>query len=283
MTKVVVHNNNKIHTLLCGKQQLIGSALEHHRLASQVQKGKIRDYASYPFPAPLEPAKSAPVTESFPERTPEPPSKSVSKIKESEAAIQQIDSYLKVYESNQHRKAMILHHDLEENYLQPMNRRLTKKMTGRQYEDFVKRKHRAISAFDTQSKTKGVFPNSLPEIPRILMHTGDLTDPVSKYRRNAEREEQLEEVIARSTGEYRAPPVLPDRNTMNVKEWRLLAETRFYTDASGVSAKGKRIFPAKNKSLVEGQIDQFKEVPESVVRDRPMPPAAIDHIRFGEA
>ena len=282
MSEIVVHNNDKIHTLLCGKQQQIGPVPKHRRSTSHLQSTSVRDYSAYPFPAPIEPSKPVASPEPLADRPPPTPIKSVTKIKASESDIQQIDHYLRAYEATQHRKAQILHYDLEEHYLQPLARRLTKKMTGSEYEDFVRRKQRALSAFEAKSKANDTFLDPLPEIPRIEMRTGDLADPVSKYKRNAEREELLEETIARSTGEYQDPAPIPVRDTMNVREWVLLAETRFHTDASGTAAKGKRSFPGMNRSSIDSQINEFQPAPGRIIPERRTPSAAVDHIKFGE-
>ena len=285
MNEVVIHNNDRIHHLLCGKQQRIGAQTNKRRLANQVTKpGQSGpDFSEYPFPAPIEPRKSALSLEHTGERSQRTSVESLTKLRQSESDLRHIEEYLQVYEANQHRKARILHHDLEEHYLQPLARKLEKKITGPRYKDFCERKQRAISAFEMRARANDTFFERMPEIPTLTMRTGDLTDPVMKYRRNAEREAKLSEIIAKNTGDYREPREFPDRDTLNLKKWTMLEQTRFYNDGGDIPvAHGRRAFPENGRSSVSGQIDQFQPPARVMTATRPVPTSAIDHIHFHE-
>ena len=283
LNEVVIHNNDRIHHLLCGKQQRIGAQSRQRRLANQVAKGNGPDFSEYPFPEPIEPRKSALSLDHTGDRMQRTSIESVTKLRQSESDINHIEQYLQVYEANQHRKARILHHDLEEHYLQPLSRKLQKQITGPQYKEFVQRKQRAISAFDIRARANDTFHEKMPEIPTLTMRTGDLTDPVVKYRRNAAREEKLAEIIAKSTGEYKEPREFPDRDTLNLKKWTALEQTRFYNDGGDVPVPhGRRAFPQISHSVVTEEIDQFRPPVRTMTATRPVPKPAIDHIHFEE-
>lgn len=281
---VVVHNTDRIHGLLCGKQQQIGSTLDDTTSVSDAKKGKT-DFSKYQFPTPTEPKlqisdQQTPINDSKQQGM----TNRYNKLQSTEREIEQIEGYLQMYETNHFRKAMILHQEMEKHYLRPMAKKLLKKVRGPAYDDFVKKRQRAVSAFDTQAKMNVTFQEDLPEIPYVAVRTDDLTDPVHKYKKAAQREAKLTEVIAKSTGEWREKEEIIDRDTLDLKKWTRLTETRFYHGKTEVpTTKGKRVFQEKYRSNLGIDTQYNSPVPErnAGVR-RSLPSSSIDHILFND-
>lgn len=291
--EVRIHKNEQIHNLLCGKQQKIG--VPHlNQNGQQVQNQGVNDqidFSKYPFPDPIEPmhANTMNTEQSAREKSSRMhsvPQKNFNKIRQEESVLEHIGNYLSVYETNSQRKSVLLHQELEEHYLQPIARKLVKKVNGPEYSSYLQKRNRAVSAFDKQTHTKDTFLKALPEIPMISFDTSDLTDPILKYRKNAQDERRLTEFIAKSTGAWQNPPEYPERDTMNLKKWKILAETRFYkgkTEPGEEPSKGKRIFSQKYKDDLKVEMDFFAEKPpRPPYVERPSWDSRTDHIKFGD-
>jgi len=203
----------------------------------------------------------------FGERRYARPLQQFARLRESESDMAGIEDYLTSYATNHARKAMALHQELDDHWLNPIARKLVKKTTGRNYEQFRRRRQRAIAAFDARTHMRNTFLEQLPEIPSLTVRTGDILDPVLKYRKNARDEERLAEFLARSAGRVHEPEQFAERDTMNLKKWAILAQTRFYHGKSEEpTAKGKRVFDGKFASSVLGAVDQYEGPPARAVR-----------------
>jgi hypothetical protein len=202
------------------------------------------------------------------------------RLRRDAARLDEVATYLNDYQSNHERKTMMLHQELEEHFLQPLGRMLARKTSGPEYANFVARKARAVSAFDTRTRLQDTFLEQLPEIPTLRCDASEFSDPVKKYQANTEREERLTDLIALSTGQQPRRHAPSDRDTMNLKKWKILAETRFYEGKDGKApAKGKRVIAERFGSSLARELDQFAPPePRKIAARRSMPAASIDHL-----
>jgi hypothetical protein len=280
--QVVVHAPEGINGLLYGSHPSVGSRPNKVRSDDKF-RGDAMDFSKFHFPEPIEPHKTAsPNAEPSALHVPPHPqvtSKYYTEIRRADTHIAGIEHVLEAYDANNTRKSLLKHQELEEHYLQPLDRRLASKTMGPKYAEFRERRARAVTAFMTQSKLSDTFLEEMPAIPTIQLNIGDMTDPIKRYRKRAKREEQLAETVARSTGEW-VPPVLPpEGDTMNLKKWGILAETRFYQGKGPMAAKGKRICPGKYLSSLGVELDQFDVPDPRKIRIRASVPAAsVDHL-----
>jgi len=256
-----IHNNDQIHNLLCGKQPRIGGG-PLSKPETHTSKTELTDFSKYPFPDPIEPLNhnSSIGEQGKLERHHGGSSNMIqfNKLRKDGELLGHVGDYLSVYETNYRRKAMLLHQELEEHFLQPVARKLVKKVNGKAYDDYVKMRARAVSAFDKQTHTRDTFLIDLPEIPTISFDTSDLTDPVLKFKKNAEKEKSLTKIIAQQTGEWVEPQQFPERDTMNLKKWKVLAQTRFYKGAEETLSKGKKVFERKYQDSIGTELTHFK-------------------------
>lgn len=257
--EICVHSPDPLQGLLVGEQPHIGVDHSEEPELNRT-KSEYPDLSSIVFPEPIKldtktstggPRKKP--VQTFPSQ---PPLTQFSKLKGETSNLEDIDAYLGVYETNHRRKALLMHQEVEEQYLQPVQRRISKKVTGDEYQAFLKRRKRAIAHFDARTKVRDTFNKPLPTIPTLTAQVGDLVNPITRFRRHAQREAELTDFIAKSTGTYEEPPTFKENDTMNLKQWRILAETRFYAGTEPAS-KGKRVFDEKFRSSVADQIDQF--------------------------
>jgi hypothetical protein len=246
----------------------------------------LTDFSKYPFPDPIEPTRPTvlePTLQAGTQRHPAPV-KNYSKLRQNELDLSRMEDYLQVYHTNQYRKSLLLHQELEEHYLGPISKRLTKKLNGESYRRYVREKARAVSAFDIKSQSRDTFLEKLPDIPVIELNTRELTDPILKYQKNQSNEERLAEIVARSSGAWTERVLPPPRETMDLKKWRILTETRFSQESDTPVPKGKKMFNVDlYKSQVPELIDEFAPAPPRKIRVKTrVPVASIDHIHFSE-
>lgn len=294
--EVIVHND-RIQNLICGTQQHVGSTMNKQKSDLSTFKNNT-DYSNYPFPDPIEPSKfneqgmnSRESNNSSSGFDPKSKMREFNKLKSEESMIKNVDHYLSMYDINSKRKKMLLHQDLENHYFQPLSTKLSQKTCGKDYEKYLKAKSRAISAFDTQTRTNDTFSKELPKIPTLKCDLSDLTDPVVKYRVNAREEKKLTRLIQKSTGEIQETKKLPERDTLNLKKYKILTETRFFdgnVDSNSPNApinsnKGKKIFPGKFDSQITPYVDNFtKPLDRPVVLQRKRIDYQVDHINFDQ-
>lgn len=286
--EITIHHNDQIPYLLCGKRQRIGSNLSRYHNEDIPQADQI-DFSKYPFPDPIEPTKSVP-THNIEQAPIQSSRMSTSsslfyKLRQAQSTINHVSNYLNVYDTNAKRKSLILHQEMEERYLRPLSQKLVQKTTGSSYERFLQKKSRAISAFDQKSQQKDSYSQELPKIPKITYNEADLTDPILKYRKHMENEKRLTMFIQKSTGNYKPPQTFPENDTMNVKKWKTLTETRFFDGQSDSAiSKGKKINSAKYHSEIPAQLDFFAPPPtrKQYVRRLNAQECQKDHINFNE-
>jgi hypothetical protein len=278
--EVAVHAGDRLHTLLCGKHQLIGSITRKRR--EERHQTDATDFSKYHFPDPIELTKAAAPepTELQGTHRQQPMTRHSAELRRQLPDLESVDHYLTVYTANHARKSSTLHQEVEERYLQPLARRLVQCTTGPAYERYVAQKMRAISAFDKQTRVQDTFFEELPPVPVITFDASDLTDPIHKYHRNAEGEEKLTEFIARKTGEWTSPREPFERDTMNLKKWKILAETRCYHGTVDYPIpKGKQIRPGMFASCLGTELDQFNPPePRTIPVRQSVPPTSVDHI-----
>ena len=262
---IKIHNNDQIHSLLVGKQPRIGLGLPSKQDINS-NKNDNTDFSKFPFPEPIEPLNHTQNLVDSNKLDKKHQSSSTlrqfSKLRSENDLINHVGEYLSVYETNYKRKTVMLHQELEEHFLQPVSRKLAKKVNGNEYNNYVKKRNRAISAFDKQTQTRDTFLQTLPEIPNLSFDTSDLTDPVLKFRKNAEKEKYLTKIIAQNNGEWVEPTQYPERDTMNLKKWKTLAQTRFYGGSDESIPKGKRVFDSKYRDSVSTELNFFSKKSE---------------------
>jgi hypothetical protein len=280
--EVRVFTSDNVNSLLLGKQPAVGPGRRHpHPHLLNTIDGT--DFSKFQFPPEIEPSMVAAMPrKSEPSRGKDPgahvPPPSYTRLRHDSEEFDAIVSYLDVYSKNSTRKVLSLHREMEEHYLQPFSRRLARKVSGPGYVHFVQEKTRAVSAFDTAARAKDTFNRQLPAIPHLRVTQSGLSDPIQKYNAHTALEHKLAKTISESIG---LPPELPkpERDTMNLKKWSTLAETRFYDGGGELSKKGKRVNPNQFGSRVGGVMDAFappEEIPRKTRTIRSM--AAIDHL-----
>lgn len=259
---VVVHKSEMLHGLLCGKQQMIGSSPTRHSASViRVADHGVKHAPELDFPFPggsnlgyndVEPGAIPvdPLRRIVPKNHPS--------LKQTEETLEHVEGFLGIYEKNRSRKAMILHQDYGERYLQPLARKLVEKTTGPEYEEYCRKRVQALSAPQSAAQTGSDFSKTEPEFQTLTMNISDIVDPIVKYRKNAEKEQRLERFIKSSMGQNIQPPHLVERDTMDVKKWAILDQTRFYHGKSEVAVpKGKRVYGGKFQSRIDGMINEF--------------------------
>ena len=180
-----------------------------------------------------------------------------------------------------------MHNELEEKYINPLARKLVEKTNGDDYYKYLKAKDRARTALDkTRSKPSSAVSivisdtssQDFPEMPMLKYDTHDLVDPINRYEKNNQMEKKLTKIIKRANGECEEPPKLPERDTINLKRWKALSDTRFY---SGDTTKGRKTSPSIFKSTVTECIDNYSPFPERKIRTNSgLPEYRKDHIQF---
>lgn len=266
--EIKIFNNDGLHGLLVGRQPHIGHS-QSIRKDNNATKNEYVDFSKFSFPELIEPtSKKVSRTDV------DTPSKNTtnvynteefSKLREDSNFLQKVENYLNIYEENHNRKAMMLHQELEDHYLRPVSRKITTKVNGPEYQRYLKSRLGAITAFDKLTRTKDSYLKDLPKIPTLSYDTSDLVDPVLKYKRNIEREKKLTHIIEKQTGILRPVKKLNERDTMNLRKWQILAETRFYDGEGNETAnqkKGKKFFADKFVSKSKECLDQFAPIPE---------------------
>lgn len=283
-SEIRIHcHEEPIHNLLCGRQPRIGTGLRQNRPRTS-SNAEYTDFSKFQFPDPIEPAKNRqqPIEENRKptlDKSKYVPVDQFHKLRQEEASMKEIDEVIQAYETNNRRKNFLRHQEYEEHYLQPLSKKLVKKVNGQQYSEFRQKKTRAVTAFDTQLRKKDSFLDELPTIPNIVFTTNDLNDPIVKYKQHNKKEESLTTFIAKSTGQYTPPPEFPERDTMNLKKWQTLAETRFYGNSNAPVKKGKRLFPDTYKDQIESTMDNFAEPPPRLPTiQRPLSRFGASHI-----
>lgn len=288
--EVIVHND-RIQNLICGTQQHVGSTVNKNNSDLGTFKENT-DFSKFPFPDPIEPSKFSKFNDSGMKNSgsndlssgydPKSKLREFNKLKREESMIKNVDHYLSMYDINSKRKKMLLHQDLENHYFKPLSTKLTQKTNGQEYENYLKAKSRAITAFDRQVQANDTFSQKLPKIPTLQCDFSDLTDPVVKYRVNAREEKKLTRLIQKSTGEYQKAKNTPKRETLNLEKYKLLTETRFY-DGNTESTKGKKICPGKFDSQITTYVDSFSKQSDSPARlERKRMDYQVDHIKFDQ-
>jgi hypothetical protein len=169
-----------------------------------------------------------------------------------------VTGYLDFYEQSATRKGLLLHQETEKQYLQPLSKRVVKRLTGPGYDRYLRSRSHAISAFETAIRGTDTLNRRLPPIPTIRVDTTGLRDPVMKYKYTNAAEDRLAKVITESDRIAEQGPKFQERDTMDLKRWRSLAETRFYAGTTEKPvAKGRRVFERHGKSRVGAELDAF--------------------------
>lgn len=300
--QVVIHNNERIRNLLCGKQQHIGSSLSKKPEEYDFTKDEV-DFSKFHFPEEINQISlnrnpnhrsnsqnSVPITPEngigFDERS---KMKEYNKLKSNAATIENINNYLSVYDINAKRKKQLLHQEVEDKYLHPLSRKLVKKTSGLEYNKYIRSKTRAVTAFDHHARMKDNLTEPTPQIPHLKLDVSDLTDPIVRYKKNQEHENRLKRIIQQSTNQVEEVKTYPERDAMNLKKWKILSETRFYdgdpdSPNNMKMSKGKKIYANKFKSDVEAQFDNFAPpVEKQPYIQRNRPEYMKDHVVFDMA
>jgi hypothetical protein len=178
---------------------------------------------------------------------------------------------------------MLMHQELEEHFLSPISRKLAQKTNGPGYNGYLQARASAIADFDSHVRPTDTFREDLPPIPVLNVSLAELEDPIVRYRKAAAKEQELSTFIAQATDQWTPPPDFASGDVMDLKKWKILAETRFYEGKTDVlPPKGKRIIVPSFQGSLSRDMDAFAPPePRRVrVRDR-VPAASIDHLSLG--
>jgi hypothetical protein len=157
-------------------------------------------------------------------------------------------------------------------------------MVGPRYQDHVQERQRAVSAFDSITTKLDNYGCELPEIPSIHVKTTDLSDPILKYRAHMPAEKRLSRIIQQSEGCESPRLEGQERDTMNVRQWKILAECRCYHGAIAEPIKkGKRMLAnTRDLSSISREIDCFGPFERRSSAYRKLPEWAKDHVDLSE-
>jgi hypothetical protein len=263
-SEVTIHTPDGLHKLLLGKQSRIGPERPRRGQGPKPVLDGI-DGQKYPFPEEISllTFKPPPAAKRGPESDVDRslhrvPMANYTRLRSEQSRLHEATDYLEFYEHSATRKGLLLHQEMEKHYLQPLNKRVVKRITGRAYDRYLRTRSCAVSAFDTAVHRTDTFNTPPPPIPIIRVNISGLRDPIVKYKYANATEEKLAKVIAESGGITEEAPRFQERDTMDLKKWKTLAETRFYAGVlEKPAAKGRRSFERHGKSSIASQIDAF--------------------------
>jgi hypothetical protein len=289
--EVKVFASDNIHNLLLGNQPVVGSRKSRARESVRAANADGIDFSRFAFPPEIEPAfKSAANPKNSVSLSHERPASRVSsihfeKVRAEEANMGHMTALLDEYSINNTRKTLRLHQEMEEHLLQPLGKRLCRRLVGPRYQSHLQERQRAVTSFDQMSKKVDSYGEELPEIPCIRVAISDLGDPIAKYRAHIPDEKRLGKLIMEADGLVPPPSPVNERDTMNLRQWRILSETRCYHGNTDVPVrKGKRsLSNARGTSCLAYELDCFPPFKDRSVAYRQVPPWARDHVTFDDA
>ena len=172
------------------------------------------------------------------------------KLQREQVDLDQIDEYVAQYERNADRRRAQIHEDWETRFMAPFGDIMRRRLHGRPYTEYKSRRDRAVTALQE-------LPPDAPYVPppTLQFPTRRLNDRVHIHREHARKEAALERFVRAENGIPEPQPKFRERDTMDVRGWRVLPETRFFSDQE--QAKGKRVFPSKYRDGVSNAIGHF--------------------------
>lgn len=180
------------------------------------------------------------------------------KIRSEGVDLNQISRNIELYDMKHARKRRQMHEEWENMFVQPFEKIMKKKLTGRPYTAFRKTRSRAVSALSEENHPCILIDDDeYTAPPSLKLKTDNLEDRVHKYQRKIQHDKKLEQIVKESTGDDHPVPNFKERNTLDTQAWRILPETRFF-GADGPSPKGTRIFSKKFNSVIENTINNFQ-------------------------
>lgn len=160
--------------------------------------------------------------------------------------------------SDAHKVKTIVHEaDYMDHFYRPLQYRIKEKMTGRNYEEYKKRKEIMIRNMDLHPVPIR-SPRRLPPVPGIKVTEAGLRDPTNKYVEHSVDEVRLSKFINEANGIKTAEKKLPPINTLDYRMYRVHYQTRFFFGKDEVHGNktGRKVYPGSEKSRV-GQILDF--------------------------
>jgi hypothetical protein len=183
--------------------------------------------------------------------------------------IPKAEAYLRIIDDNHRRKAVQIHQDWEDRYMQPFHGRMQRKMNGRPYSEFHSNRTRTLSELETQSGGppsglgSGPLYNALEDedsvnVPYVKIPTDGLDDRIHKYLQHTKTEDRLSRLVNESHGISVEEPQITERNTVDVKGWTVLPDTRLYVeDEIQAVKKGRRPFSEILHSKIDEAMGHF--------------------------
>jgi hypothetical protein len=178
-----------------------------------------------------------------------------------------VDEYLQTYRDNSRRRAVQIHRQWEDHWMKPFQDAMKRKLNGEPYSDFVRVKTRAKTELKPCGTTTGLGSgpvyNALTEaeavdLPYVKIPTTGTDDRIHKYQEHAQRESELARIVNESHGIVDDGPEPKERVTFDVQVWKILPETRIYTDSRPDTVrKGRRPYAAILQSRIAEELDQF--------------------------
>ena len=259
MNEILNHKDDKLSFLLCGKMPHISSSRRKSKNNSKIKKEEPNidltafppEIKSYRNRRPNTVQQKLPLKENKEFST-----KKFELIHENKDLIKKVEANLVVYKENHQRKVSQIHQDWEERYMNPYNERMKNRLFGEKYDLFKTQKLRSITATGDRPTLSTLSLDEPVDFPKITLGTKGLEDKVHKYHENNKKEQELTKFIQTKTGNYIEPPILKERNTVDLVAWRLQPETKFYCPDKEFP-KGKKQFELKFKSTLNKEMNQF--------------------------
>ncbi|OHT09314.1 hypothetical protein TRFO_21793 [Tritrichomonas foetus] len=252
--QVIIHQNQQIPYLLCGKAPNIRGEKEKQN-NNRVNLPKI-DTSCFPSQLNEKANTARPNRET--EFTPIK-AKHYEKIKMIEKEFNCITDNLQKHEDSYRKKKIMMHQEWEDQYMRPLTSRIQKKLHGRPYSAYKDIRKRAISAIDERQKITDIqHDDDFQPPPSLKIPVSGIKDRVHQYQKNAKNEKRLTKIVKECNGENVEECELKSRNPADAKTWKMLQYTRFF-EANGNKTPpvGTKIFPQKYVSVVEETISQF--------------------------
>lgn len=186
------------------------------------------------------------------------PLKKYNYIKKDEPLLENVSEYLDTYSDNHRRKTIQIHQDWEELYIKPYQQRMKHQLNGRRYQDFRTTRTRAVTSLGTRSQFNALEDTEAASLPSVTIPTRGLDDRIHKYQKHVATEQRLTRVVQESNGTLPVEIHLKERNTVDLKAWKLLPEVRFYaSDNDRQFTKGRRPYKEILASKIDKTLDQF--------------------------
>lgn len=164
---------------------------------------------------------------------------------------EKMEVILNSYDQSLLLKKMTRNNDYTEKYINPINSRIRRQLTGKNLETYYERKRKFISSID-----KDPTPIHCGRDPGDIIHptykSGDLKDPLVGYKYKQKTEERLEALIDKARGKSTSTTNLPPLDTLNFQKYKVFQSTRFFDGSCDgkYSSFGRKYFPSREATRV---------------------------------